>query len=187
MIEEKKPETARDTADGTVKGKRRSVTLYLTILFAVAFLLLLLAYFMQQRSNRDMIGTLQNSMDITHSLNDLVDENRDLRQEIEGLEAQLEQAQADTAEAQARAQAAEAAAQSAQRDAQAQLDALRLLEQLEFLVSNQQLEEAAQLWDPALETILPALDRPEDYKPGQLTLADRVEALKLTLFPDYAP
>lgn len=181
MIEEKEPKTR------PARRKGRSVTVYLAILFAVAFLLLLLAYFMQRRSSQDMIGTLQSSMNSIQNLNDLVDENRALRQENEALEARLEQALADAEQAGARAQAAETAGQSARQETQARLDALLLLERLEYLVSTRQLEPAAQLWDPALETLLPALDRPEDHLPGQLTLAERVEALKLTLFPDYAP
>lgn len=187
MVEEKVPGSERESTRQSAQRKKRSVTVYLAILFAVAFLLLLLAYFMQRRNNEAMIGSLRDSMNSIATQNDLIDENRILRQEQEALESRLEQAVADAEQANARADAAEAAVQSARQEVQDRLDALRLLEQLEYLVSNQQLESASELWDPALETLLPALDGPEDYAPGQLTLTERIEALKLTLFPDYAP
>ena len=187
MVEEKVPGSAQTSAGQSSQHKKRSVTVYLAILFAMAFLLLLLAYFMQRRNNEAVIGTLRESMNSIVSQNDLVEENRALRRENEALEERLEEALARAEQAEARAEAAAADDEAARQEVQAQLDALRLLETLEYLVSARRPEQAAQLWDPALETLLPVLDRPEDYKAGQLTLAERVDALKLSLFPDYAP
>lgn len=85
--EEKAPETEQVK---TTERPKRSVAVYLTILFAVAFLLLLLAFFMQQRSNETIIGNLQNSASTTELLNQLIDENRNLQKENDALSDQLE-------------------------------------------------------------------------------------------------
>lgn len=179
-------EQTKEALTQTERRKKRSVTVYLSVLFAVAFLLLLLAYFMQQRNNEVALNDLTAAN--TLSRNELIAENEALRGDLAELEKQLEQSQAEARQASAQAETArQEGRQEGQQALQAQIDALLLLEKLEYLVSTQQHEPAAQLWDPALEALLPALDRPENYKPGQLTLAERVEALKLTLFPDYAP
>lgn len=59
---------------------------YLAILFAAAFLLLLLAYFMQQRTNQETLGSLKESITSMESLDDLVKENQKLHDEIDLLE-----------------------------------------------------------------------------------------------------
>lgn len=80
----------------TSSPRKRSVAVYLTILFAVAFLLLLLAYFMQQRNSETMIDTLKSSASNTELLNEIIDENRalqtanhSLQEEIEALQSEL--------------------------------------------------------------------------------------------------
>lgn len=94
--EEKKTEQSQ-----TPDRRKRSVTVYLTILFAVAFLLLLLAYFMQQRSSETMIDTLKSSASNAELLNELIDENRALRSENDALSTQAESLQQELAGAQA--------------------------------------------------------------------------------------
>lgn len=132
-------------ADRTRPGMS-SVLGYVVVLFAVAFVLLLLAFFMQERSGLDANGFSPERSD-----------------------------------------------QETVQSLQEQLYLLRLLERLEFLVSADQAEAAAQLWDPALETVLPGLDDPELYSAGQFyseyaeqqpTITERVQALKAVLFPD---
>ena len=70
---------------------KRSVAVYLAILFAVAFLLLLLAYFMQERSTESLIGKLQASASNAELLNELIDENRALHVENTALMGQMDE------------------------------------------------------------------------------------------------
>lgn len=76
--------------DPPIKPKNaKSVAVYLVILFAAAFALLLMAYFMQQRSNNEVIGNLQNSVDQFQTVDELRSENEKLRDEVEALEAEM--------------------------------------------------------------------------------------------------
>ena len=65
------------------KNRRSSVYLYLLVLFGAAFLMLLLAYFVQQRSN-------ENAMERFRSIDELLEENRALREENAALDEQLD-------------------------------------------------------------------------------------------------
>lgn len=74
------------------KGKRdRSVLVYLVALFAVAFLLLLMAFFMQQRSNENTISTLRDSVAAMQAMEDLRLENQELRASVEQLKQENQQ------------------------------------------------------------------------------------------------
>lgn len=66
--------------------KTSSVILYLAILFSAAFALLLLAYFMQQRSAEETIGNLTQSITSMESLDKLIEENRALREEMKAMD-----------------------------------------------------------------------------------------------------
>lgn len=104
------PQEGRRTRQNTAKTRRNSqgrVFTYLAILFAAAFFLLLLAYFMQQRANRETIDGLTESMNQSvtsiHSLQNLVDvnesleaENKALKTEVESLKESLEQSQKES-------------------------------------------------------------------------------------------
>lgn len=81
-------------ADRTKPGSKRSVLIYLAILFAAAFILLLLSFFMQQRSNEETIDGLKQSVSAIQSAQDAYEENAALREELEELEDQV-QAQQD--------------------------------------------------------------------------------------------
>lgn len=71
--------------------KRRSPVMgYLAILFAVAFLLLLWAYFQQQRSNTEATDALKQSASAVQSIQNLIADNDSLRQENEALKEQIE-------------------------------------------------------------------------------------------------
>jgi len=92
----------QEPKEKTEASRKRSVTLYLSVLFAVAFLLLLLAFFMQQRSSENIIGTLQSSANNAELLNEIIDENRNLQTENAELIRQVEELQAAQEEASAR-------------------------------------------------------------------------------------
>lgn len=66
--------------------KGAPVFTYLAIMFAVAFLMLLLAYFIQQRNNEVAMDGLKDSISSFESLDEVLEDNRQLREEIEELE-----------------------------------------------------------------------------------------------------
>ena len=92
MSEEKKhPEeentpSPAETKKPRARYKNTGLGRYLAILFAAAFLLLLLAYFMQLRTSEETLGSLKESITSMESLDDLVKENQKLREEIDLLE-----------------------------------------------------------------------------------------------------
>lgn len=80
------PDVSRET-EKPPKNRRSSAYLYLVILFGTAFLMLLLAYFVQQRNNQSTIDGLQNSWNLSRE--ELAEENRKLTEENEELEVRL--------------------------------------------------------------------------------------------------
>ena len=73
------------------KNKRSAVYLYLLILFGAAFLMLLLAYFVQQRSNETTISDLRESMNLSREqLLAEIKELEDKNAELEGQNLWLE-------------------------------------------------------------------------------------------------
>lgn len=91
------------------RGRGASVFIYLAILFAAAFVMLLMAYFMQQRNNEAAISGLQNSQ--FESLDGLRQENEALQKENEALRTQVEALETALSEAEQKLEAAEADAQ----------------------------------------------------------------------------
>lgn len=88
------PESIQHQAEHTHSRRRSPVMGYLVILFAVAFLLLLLAYFQQQRTNdanSQAIDALKQSVSATDSIQILMGDNEDLREQVEALQVQLEE------------------------------------------------------------------------------------------------
>lgn len=81
-------------AKGTEKGpeaRPRKITpvfIYMAILFAAAFLMLLLAYFIQRRNSENTIDDLRSSMTATRE--DLMAQNQQLQEERDGLQATLD-------------------------------------------------------------------------------------------------
>ena len=65
-----------------------SVLGYLLVLFAVAFLLLLLAYFQQQRANTEATDVLKQSVSAVDTIEKMIAENEQLREQVEQLEAE---------------------------------------------------------------------------------------------------
>lgn len=110
-LEKRSDGTADNTpAPSPASGERKKpVIVYIMILFIVAFLLMALSFFSHQRSNEQVLGTLQSSMSTLQDLQKSQDENLRLQdeldaanQQIKDLETQLmEQAalQADTDDA----------------------------------------------------------------------------------------
>ncbi len=72
------------------RNKKGRVVTYLAILFAAAFFLLLMSYFMQQRANEQAISGLTESLSSIHSLQNLVEVNNQLEAQIGELEQQME-------------------------------------------------------------------------------------------------
>ena len=86
------------------KNKPSSFYVYLLVLFGAAFLMLLLAYFIQQRNNESTISDLQSTMNLSRG--ELMEEIETLKEEREQLNAALQAA----ADAQMKAEQARDAA-----------------------------------------------------------------------------
>lgn len=110
--EEQSPSPA-ETSKPPIKSNT-GIGRYLAILFAAAFLLLLLAYFMQQRTNQETLGSLKESITSIESLNDLVKENQALHEEIDALEDAYELLENDVSKLEQAYQEAQASADTAQ-------------------------------------------------------------------------
>ena len=113
------PTEGRRTTPGQLKRQqrhsRRSVLQYLAILFAAAFLLLLLTYVMQQRIERaqDQIDDLQASSDSAlQTLENIIAQRDQLKEENEALSEDLQQAWQDVQESQSQINSQERALQA---------------------------------------------------------------------------
>ena len=69
------------------KNRRSAVYLYLLVLFGAAFLMLLLAYFVQQRSSEDAISDLRESMNLSRA--ELLSEIKELERRNAELEERI--------------------------------------------------------------------------------------------------
>ena len=83
------PKNSEDAAPSPTgrKNRRSAVYLYLLILFGAAFLMLLLAYFVQQRSSKTAISDLRESMNLSRE--ELLDEIRELKEQNAALNDDL--------------------------------------------------------------------------------------------------
>ncbi|MCI9264716.1 MAG: hypothetical protein HFF06_09095 [Oscillospiraceae bacterium] len=72
------------------RTRRPPVLSYLVILFAVAFLLLLLAYFQQQRVSDQTTDALKQSVSAVGAIENMMGENEDLRQEVSSLKEEYQ-------------------------------------------------------------------------------------------------
>ena len=85
----------------TQEKRQRSVVHYIAILFAAAFLLMLMAYLMDQRQNQAMndlnqsLTGLQDSITDQSSLQDIYEDNMQLIQQVGQLEEQVKQLEED--------------------------------------------------------------------------------------------
>lgn len=80
-------------SEHTPARKTPTVLPYLVILVAAAFLLLIMAYFMQQRQLTESVEGLNQSVNTIHSFDQLVEDYRDLQSQLAQVNAQLTQAQ----------------------------------------------------------------------------------------------
>lgn len=81
---------SRETSPHPPNGKRSSFYVYLAVLFGAAFLMLLLAYFVQRRNNETAISALRSTMDLSRE--ELMEEIQGLEEERDGLLASLQEA-----------------------------------------------------------------------------------------------
>lgn len=103
LRENNEPEAAENhlqhEAEHSKPHKKVSVLSYLTILFAAAFLLLLLSYFMQQRTNEQAISGLKDtSNSALQSIDNLIEEKDALAQQVNDLQNQLSEQKGLTAQ-----------------------------------------------------------------------------------------
>lgn len=133
-------EDLQHEAEHTRPPKRGGAVMgYLVVLFGAAFLLLLMSYFMQQRTNREALNDLrQTSNSAVESLDNLIAERNTLKEqvsaleeEIAGLESELEVAKSDTAQWRGRLD-----------DANGIINALDSLNHVRALYNNRQNREA---------------------------------------------
>lgn len=75
------------------KNKRSAVYLYLLILFGAAFMMLLLAYFIQQRNSESTISDLKDSMNLSRE--ELLSQIKDLEGQNSALDEKVDQLQSD--------------------------------------------------------------------------------------------
>ena len=126
--EEQEVQHLQHEAEHARPHKKVSVMGYLTILFAAAFLLLLLSYFMQQRANEQAISGLEaTSSNAFDSINNLIAEKDRLTEQVEDLKGQVEDLQEELADTQGQltdAQSDADTAQTAQADARKALEAM---------------------------------------------------------------
>ena len=128
--EEQEVQHLQHEAEHARPHKKVSVMGYLTILFAAAFLLLLLSYFMQQRANEQAISGLEaTSNNAFDSINNLIAEKDRLTEQVEDLKGQVEDLQEELADTQGQLTGAQSDADTAQT---AQADARKALEAMDW-------------------------------------------------------
>ena len=129
-------------ADRAKPGSKRSVLSYLVILFGVAFVLLLLSYFMQQRTNELAMDNLQQtSSSAVETLENLIADRDRLNEEVNDLEGQLAQARENLTSANSATETALADA----RLAETRANALLKLAQLQSLYNQRRYQDARNL------------------------------------------
>ncbi len=132
-------ENLQHQAEHTRYRRQTPLTGYLVILFAVAFLLLFVAYCQQQRqSTESATNALRESNSAVDSIQALIEDNDELQAEVDELTEQVAQAQAD-------AQAAGEQAQAQTEQQRYLTKALMDLNQLRALYNQARYSDAAQL------------------------------------------
>lgn len=152
------PKQPRPPSQNSERESKARVLRYLVILFAAAFLLLLLAFLMQQRTNRETISDLAESMS---SVQNVVEKNADLTQRVAELEEETQSLQAALEKAAAASEESRQALDLAAR----RLNALQTLNQLRALYNQGKYQAARELLEqnPALEQTL------EEYSSNALS------------------
>lgn len=87
-------EDAAPAAETSPNGhKNKPVIIYIMVLFIVAFLLMALSFLMHQRSNEEVIGTLQSSVSTLQELQESQDKNVQLQSQLDDANKQAEELQ----------------------------------------------------------------------------------------------
>lgn len=146
---------------------------YLAILFAAAFLMLLLAYFMQLRTSEETLGSLKQSLTSIESLDELVQENQELHDEINQLEDAYETLENGAAELEDQLTALS-------QESEARLQVIQSWEavyQMDILYRNEDYEACAQ----QARTILNSntLRIPEAARPRFEEIAQSLQEMEL--------
>ncbi len=112
-------ENLQHQAEHTRSRRRAPIAGYLVILFAVAFLLLLMAYFQQQRLNDQTSDALKQSVSAVDALQKLMEDNEELSTENEALKAQVEELEQKLWDSESFSAEAQAAGEDARRSVKA--------------------------------------------------------------------
>ena len=134
---------AADSQETTPKGKK-PVVVYIMILFIVAFLLMALSFVMSQRSNREDLGQLHDSV---------IQEIQSTQDQILDLQKQLSVAEEDQAELESQLEEAQKSAE----DAQLKADALLALYTLQQQYSARELDACRETIQSMEDSGQPAL------------------------------
>ena len=129
-------------AEHVKPAKKFSVMSYLAILFGAAFLLLLMTYFMQQRTSSEALGNQQNiAVNAMKSIEELRDDNETLQQQVNDLNTKV--ISIESALDAAKASAKES--QDTLAELQIQYDALNYLNQIRSLYNQRKYTAAREL------------------------------------------
>ena len=94
---QKRSEGAPDAAPApeapSAGQKNKPVIVYIMILFIVAFLLMAFSFLMHQRSNEEVIGSLQSSVSTLKELQESQDRNMQLQDQLDEAAKQIEDLQ----------------------------------------------------------------------------------------------
>lgn len=125
----------------TNPGQGKSVIPYLIILVAVAFLLLIVAYFMQQRAAQSVQEGLDQSVNSFRTIDQLVEDNRTLREQVAQLQQELDSTESQRLELEGQLEGALPGWQTA--DLQNRHDVLVAFTMLEQALRDKNYEQAA--------------------------------------------
>ncbi|MEG1857543.1 MAG: hypothetical protein RRY65_06925 [Pseudoflavonifractor sp.] len=162
--------------------KRVSVFGYLAILFAAAFLLLLLSYFMQQRTNEETINGLKSSVSAMQSVENLVEQNKLLQAENDRLTAQADRLEEDLKTSNAQ----NSALLTSMTDDAKQLTAMDWFWRIQRAYSRGSKRNAKELVDQFEASLLPAY-LPKVDLTGQEGPSPAEQYLSLLSALDYQP
>lgn len=92
-------EAAAAQSAPAAEGKHKPVVLYLILLFAIAFLLILFSFVMHQRSNAEVLKELQSQVDTLQQLQDVEARYKDTLEKNDTLNEQVSELEQQAAEA----------------------------------------------------------------------------------------
>lgn len=157
-----------DKAPAPEKNKRSSFYVYLAVLFGAAFLMLLLAYFVQQRNNATAQSDLRSSFsasrqELMEEIEGLEEEKAALEGQITQLEEQLKQEQESSQEFQVLYDGARSSASHLEYCLYKRSEAIELFWQLDRAYSQSRSQRCQELID-LLEA--PEADPLKNYLPN---------------------